>query len=200
MENLSPINIQSKVETQKPSIKNGVWLATWKEESLGMNWFKHCGPSKINAVRSTLLAIQTYTMVNGKLPAFVCLYGWAYSKDKSGFLEVTKVIDYDMHIKKRYHTPEDEVPGILGNDKNISCATSDTIFTERALYKADCIDHTAFGVAKMCAEMKIDFKCYKHLSNNRPYHQHEEWIKDCELGADKMYKMCDNRFGDVPSE
>jgi len=197
MENIKPIDIQSKTETVKPSIKNGVWLATWKEESKGMNWFKHCGPSKINAVRSTLLAIQTYTMVNNKMPGFICHYGWAYSKDNQGFYEVTKVIENDMHIKERYHTPEDDIGGILGNDRNLSCATSDS-FVER--FDADCLDHTAFGIAKMCRELEIDFRCYKHLSKHRPYHQHQEWIKDCELGAKKMYEMCANRFGDLPSE
>ena len=197
MEEVKPISIKSTTTTQKPSIKNGVWLASWTEESKGMKWFKHCGPGKSNAVRSTLLAIQTYTMVKAKMPSFVCHYGWAFSKDKEGFFEITKVIDHDMHIDKPYHTPEDEIKGILGNDRNLSCATSDS-FTES--FDADCLDHTAYGIAKMCAEMKIDFKCYKHLSKHRPYHQHEEWVKDCDLGAGKMYKMCDERFGDVPSE
>ena len=197
MEEVKQVKIESTSETVKPSLKNGVWLATWKEESTGMNWFKHCGPGKINAVRSTLLAIQTYTMVNNKIPSFVCHYGWAYSKDKQGFFEITKVIEHDMHIKEKYHTPEDGISGILGNERNISCATSDSFIEE---YKADCLDHTAYGIAKMCAEMKIDFRCYKHLSKHRPYHQHGEWLKDCGLGAKKMYEMCANRFGDVPSE
>tara|TARA_S200002703_G_scaffold31012_1_gene27003 strand:+ start:159 stop:752 length:594 start_codon:yes stop_codon:yes gene_type:complete len=197
MEEIKPINIESTTERQQPSVKGGVWLATWKEESTGMSWFKHCGPSKINAVRSALLAIQTYTMVNNKIPSFVCHYGWAYSKDIEGFYEITKVIEHDMHIKDKYHTPQDEVPGILGNDRNLSCATSDS-FTEN--FDADCLDHTAYGIAKICAEMKIDFRCYKHLSKHRPYHQHDEWIKDCDLGASKMYEMCANKFGDILGE
>jgi hypothetical protein len=196
MEELKPINIQSTLERQQPSIKNGVWLATWKEESTGMNWFKHCGPGKINAARSTLLAIQTYTMVNNKLPSFVCHYGWAFSKDTQGFYEITKIIENDMHIKEKYHTPEDEVSGILGNDRNISCATSDS-FTQE--FNADCLDHTAYGITKMCAEMNIDFRCYKHLSKHRPYHQHDEWLEDCTLGAKKMHDMCANKFGDIPN-
>ena len=82
-EDLKPINIESTTETKKPSLKNGVWLGTWKQETVNMPWFKHCVPSKINAARSTLIATQTYTMVKNKLPSFVCLYGWAYSKSKS---------------------------------------------------------------------------------------------------------------------
>lgn len=194
---MEEIKIESKTETVKPSIKNGVWLATWKQESVGMNWFKHCGPGKINAARSTLLAIQTYTMINNTLPPFVCYYGWAYSKSKGGFYEVTKVLEHDMHIDEKYHTPEDGVPGILGNDRNISCATSDS-FTED--YDADCLDHSAYAIAKMCNEMEIDFKCYKFLSSNRPYVNHDAWIEDCLAGAELMRKMCEGRFGDVNSE
>ena len=100
-----------------------------------------------------------------------------------------------MHIKEKYHTPEDGVPGILGNERNVSCATSDS-FTEN--YDTDCLDHTAYAIAKMCAEMEIDFKCYKFLSSNRPYVNHDAWIEDCLAGAELMRKMCEGRFGDVP--
>lgn len=195
MEKLGPIDIQSSTERQQPSLKNGVWLATWTQETVGMNWFKHCGPGKINATRSTLLAIQTYTMVNNKMPAFVCHYGWAYSKSKGGFYEVTKVLEHDMHIDKKYHTPEDGIQGALGHDRNISCATQDS-FTQD--FDATCLDHTAFAIAKICAEMEIDFRCYKFLSTNRPYVNHDAWIEDCVAGAELMREMCSKRFGDVP--
>lgn len=197
MEEVKEIKIETSTETSKPSLKNGVWLGTWKQETVGMNWFKHCGPSKINAARSTLLAVQTYTMVKNKLPAFVCHYGWAYSKSKGGFYEVTKVIEHDMEIHHKYDTPEDAISGTLGNDRNISCATQDS-FTQD--FDADCLDHTAYGIAKMCAEMQIDFRCYKFLSTNRPYINHDAWIEDCITGAELMRSMCANRFGDVPSE
>ena len=76
-------------------------------------------------------------------------------------------------------------------------------------YIADCCDHTAYGVAKMCAEMKIDFKCYKYISPHRPFTQDKGadhyrqiqntlWVEDCKTGAGLMRKMCEGRFGDVP--
>ena len=196
-EETKEIKIDTKTKTIKPSIRKGVWLATWKDETNNLAWFKHCGPGKINATRSSLLAIQTFTMVNNALPKFVCNYGWAYSTSKKGFFEITKCQENDMHIKEKYHTPEDGVPGILGNERNVSCATSDS-FTEN--YDTDCLDHTAYAIAKMCAEMEIDFKCYKFLSSNRPYVNHDAWIEDCLAGAELMRKMCEGRFGDVPNE
>ena len=208
VEETKEIKIETNTETKLPSIKNGVWLASVKEETLGMNWFKHCGFGKINATRTTLLAIQGYTMVHNKLPSFVCCYGWAYNGgSQTGLHEITKVIEGDMQINELYNTPFDDVPGVLGDPKGMACATMDRV-TETFI--ADCCDHTAYGIAKVCAEMEIQFRCYKYLSPNRPYcmdpdyHEYRQiinksWIEDCKTGAGLMRKMCEGRFGDVPN-
>ena len=98
-EKTKEIKIETSTTTKLPSVKNGVWLASVKEETSGMNWFKHCGFGKINATRTTLLAIQAYVMINGKMPAFVCNYGWAYGS-QHGLHEITKVIESDMFINE----------------------------------------------------------------------------------------------------
>ena len=57
--------------------------------------------------------------------------------------------------------------------------------------------------------MKIEFRCYKYLSPNRPYTQdldadhyrqilNKAWVEDCKQGAEAMRKMCESKFGDVP--
>jgi len=200
------IKIETTTHKQFPSIKNGVWLASVKEETVGMSWFKHCGFGKINATRTTLLAIQAYVMVNGKMPAFVCNYGWAYGS-KHGLHEITKVIENDMLINELYNTPFDDVPGVLGDPKGKACATTDKV-TETFI--ADCCDHTAYAVAKQCYEMQIDFKCFKYISPHRPFIQDKgadhyrqiqniAWQEDCKIGAGLMRKMCEGRFGDVPN-
>ncbi|MEC7568381.1 MAG: hypothetical protein VYA01_05160 [Bacteroidota bacterium] len=203
---IKEIKIETTTHKQLPSIKNGVWLASVKEETVGMPWFKHCGFGKINATRTTLLAIQAYVMVNGKMPAFVCNYGWGYGS-QHGLHEITKVIESDMFINELYNTPFDDVPGILGDPKGKACATMDKV-TETFI--ADCCDHTAYAVAKQCKEMKIDFKCFKYISPHRPFTQDKDadhytqiqniaWVEDCKIGAGLMRKMCEGRFGDVPS-
>ena len=205
-EETKEIKIETNTETKLPSIKNGVWLASVKEETLGMNWFKHCGFGKINATRTTLLAIQAYVMVNGKMPAFVCNYGWGYGS-QHGLHEITKVIESDMFINELYNTPFDDVPGILGDPKGKACATMDKV-TETFI--ADCCDHTAYAIAKQCKEMQVDFKCFKYLSPHRPFTQDMDadhykqiknklWVEDCKKGAEAMRKMCESKFGDVPN-
>jgi len=206
-EETKEIKIETSTETKLPSIKNGVWLASVKEETSDMNWFKHCGFGKINATRTTILAIQAYVMVNAKMPSFVCHYGWAYSGgSQSGLHEITKVIESDMMIDKLYNTPFDDVPGVLGDPKGMACATMDKV-TETFI--ADCCDHTAYAIAKQCKEMKVDFKCFKYLSPHRPYTKdpdadhyrqilNKAWVEDCKQGAEAMRKMCESRFGDVP--
>ena len=47
-EETKEIKIDTKTKTIKPSIRKGVWLATWKDETNNLAWFKHCGPGKIN--------------------------------------------------------------------------------------------------------------------------------------------------------
>ena len=90
-EETKDIKIETSTDTKLPSIKNGVWIASVKEETLGMNWFKHCGFGKINATRTILLAVQGYTMVHNKLPSFVCCFGWAYNGGSTkGLHEITK--------------------------------------------------------------------------------------------------------------
>ena len=205
-EETKEIKIETKTERKLPSIKNGVWLASVKEETSGMPWFKHCGFGKINATRTTILAIQAYVMVNAKMPSFVCHYGWAYGS-KHGLHEITKVIESDMFINELYNTPFDDVPGTLGDPKGMACATMDKV-TETFI--ADCCDHTAYAIAKQCKEMQVDFKCFKYLSPHRPYtmdpdyHEYRQiindaWLEDCKKGAEAMRKMCESRFGDVPN-
>ena len=207
-EETKEIKIETSTKTQLPSLKNGVWLASVKQETINMNWFKHCGFGKINAARTTLLAIQAYTMVNNKLPSFVCCYGWAYNGgSQTGLHEITKVLESDMMIDNLYDTPFDDVPGVLGDPKGMACATMDKVTDT---FIADCSDHTAYAVAKISAEMKIEFRCYKYLSPNRPYTQdldadhyrqilNKAWVEDCKQGAEAMRKMCESKFGDVPN-
>ena len=206
-EETKEIKIETNTQSQLPSLKNGVWLASVKQETINMNWFKHCGFGKINAARTTLLAIQAYTMVNNKLPSFVCCYGWAYNGgSQTGLHEITKVLENDMMIDNLYDTPFDDVPGVLGDPKGMACATMDKVTDT---FIADCSDHTAYAVAKISAEMKIEFRCYKYLSPNRPYTQdldadhyrqilNKAWVEDCKQGAEAMRKMCESKFGDVP--
>ena len=205
-EETKEIKIETKTERKLPSIKNGVWLASVKEETSGMPWFKHCGFGKINATRTTILAIQAYVMINGKMPAFVCNYGWAYGS-QHGLHEITKVIESDMFINELYNTPFDDVPGVLGDPKGMACATMDKVTDT---FIADCCDHTAYAIAKQCKEMKVDFRCFKYLSPQRPFCmdpdaneytqiKNKDWELECKIGAGLMRQMCANRFGDVPN-
>ena len=198
--------IETTTEKSLPSLKNGVWLASVKEETVGMNWFKHCGFGKINATRTTVLAIQAYVMVNAKMPSFVCHYGWAYGS-QHGLHEITKVIESDMFINELYNTPFDDVPGVLGDPKGMACATMDKVTDT---FIADCCDHTAYAIAKQCKEMKVDFRCFKYLSPQRPFCmdpdaneytqiKNKDWELECKIGAGLMRQMCANRFGDVPN-
>ena len=207
-EETKEIKIETSTDTKLPSIKNGVWIASVKEETLGMNWFKHCGFGKINATRTILLAVQGYTMVHNKLPSFVCCFGWAYNGGSTkGLHEITQFKEGDMQINDLYQTPMDDIPGVLGDPKGMACATMDKVTDT---FIAECSDHTAYAIAKQCAEMQINFKCYKYLSPNRPYtmdpdyHEYRQiinpaWIEDCKQGAEAMRKMCESKFGDVPS-
>ena len=207
-EETKEIKIETTTEKSLPSLKNGVWLASVKEETVGMNWFKHCGFGKINATRTTILAIQAYVMVNAKMPSFVCHYGWAYNGgSKQGLYEIKKVIESDMHIHKLYDTPFDDVPGVLGDPEGMACATMDKVTDT---FIADCCDHTAYAIAKQCKEMKVDFRCFKYLSPQRPFCmdpdaneytqiKNKDWELECKIGAGLMRQMCANRFGDVPN-
>jgi len=47
--------------------------------------------------------------------------------------------------------------------------------------------------------MKIDFRCYKYLSNNLPHgSEHDAWMTDCKEGAKLFKKMVKDKFGDMP--
>jgi|TARA_B100001964_G_C14142176_1_gene557967 adenosylhomocysteine nucleosidase len=195
---------QTGLETKKASIKNGVWLATYKEETKGNNWFKHTGPSKINATYVTLLAVQAYTMVKGKLPAYVCNYSTAKATgDTVGFHEFTRFIHHDLYIgNEQYETPGDTVAGKLGNERGLTIGTRDDIVSKLHLDpEISAVDTTTYAIAKICLEMKINFRCYKYVTNNLPYiydKEHDDWLKDCDEGARLLRKMCEGRFGDVP--
>jgi hypothetical protein len=153
-EETKEIKIETNTQSQLPSLKNGVWLASVKQETINMNWFKHCGFGKINAARTTLLAIQAYTMVNNKLPSFVCCYGWAYNGgSQTGLHEITKVVESDMMIDNLYDTPFDDVPGVLGDPKGMACATMDKADHYRQILNKAWVEDCKQGaeaMRKMC--------------------------------------------------
>ena len=205
-EQLEEITIPTTVEHKKASLKNGVWLATYKEETEDLNWFKHTGPGKVNATYTTILSIQAHTMVHGKLPAFVCHYGTAKAiNDTKGFHEFTKFIQHDMLIgHQQYETPGDNIPGAIGNERGLTIGTRDDIVSKLSPDpEMSAIDSTAYAIAKMCMEMKIDFRCYKYITENIPFvydKEHDAWLKDCKEGSRLLRKMCEGRFGDVPQK
>lgn len=203
MKETEEITINPSKQYTKPTVKSGVWLATYKDETVGMNWFKHCGPGKINATRVALLAVQGFTMVQGKLPGYLCLYGTALATgDTQGLHECTQFIQHDMAIgPENYVTPEDNIPAVIGHEQGMRLGTSDTMSSQIGMHSPiDGMDSTAYAIAKTCAEMKIDFRCFKYFTKNYPYSgNHDAWLADCKKGATLMKQMCEERFEDAPS-
>ena len=55
--------------------------------------------------------------------------------------------------------------------------------TSTPTLKTDIVDMEAFAVAKVCKLKKIDFRCFKFISDNADSQAKNDWVDNVSLGA-----------------
>jgi len=171
-----------------------LFVAAIKEETVGLDYFKHIGVGKINATYNTLKLIQIYK------PKIIVNYGTAgaINTKLKGIVECTKFYQRDMDVRgldfKLGETPFDKVKEIIISDSGYSCGTGDSFVNQKIEMEVDVVDMEAYAIAKVCMLENIEFKCFKYISDNADENANNDWNTNLALGAEAFAKMINKNF------
>ena len=171
-----------------------LFLAAIKEETVGLDYFKHIGVGKINATYNTLKLIQIYK------PKIIVNYGTAgaINTKLKGIVECTKFYQRDMDVRgldfKLGETPFDKAKEIIISDSGYSCGTGDSFVNQKIEMEVDVVDMEAYAIAKVCMLENIEFKCFKYISDNADENANNDWNTNLALGAEAFAKMINKNF------
>ena len=171
-----------------------LFVAAIKEETVGLDYFKHIGVGKINATYNTLKLIQIYK------PKIIVNYGTAgaINTKLKGIVECTKFYQRDMDVRgldfKLGETPFDKVREIIISDSGYSCGTGDSFVNQKIEMEVDVVDMEAYAIAKVCMLENIEFKCFKYISDNADENANNDWNTNLVLGAEAFAKMINKKF------
>ena len=163
---------------------NRLFVAALKEETPGLNFFHYTGAGKINATYNLTKLIEKYN------PKEIINFGTAgaIKKNLKGIVECTQFYQRDMDVTallnlKIGETPFDNINEIILSKNGFSCGTGDNFVTGAIPLKVDLVDMEAYALAKVCLIEKINFRCFKFISDNADESANVDWIENCKKGA-----------------
>tara|TARA_B100001057_G_scaffold496111_1_gene596742 strand:+ start:4971 stop:5504 length:534 start_codon:yes stop_codon:yes gene_type:complete len=163
---------------------NRIFVAALKEETPGLDFFYYTGAGKINATYNLTKLIHQHR------PEEVINFGTAgaVTKNLKGIIECTQFYQRDMDVTallnlKIGETPFDKINEIVLSKNGYSCGTGDNFVTGVVPIEVDVVDMEAYALAKVCKLEKINFKCFKFISDNADETASIDWIENCKNGA-----------------
>ena len=160
-----------------------LFLAAIKEETIGLEYFKHVGVGNVNATYNTL------KLINIHKPKIIINYGTAgaINSKLKGLVECTKFYQRDMDVRgldfKLGETPFDKIKEIITSKDGYSCGTGDSFVNKKIDMETDVVDMEAYAIAKVCKLENIEFKCFKYISDNADQNASKDWNTNLILGA-----------------
>ena len=171
-----------------------LFIAAIKEETVGLDYFNYTGVGKINATYNTLRLINLYK------PKIIINYGTAgaINTELNGIIECTKFYQRDMDIRsldfELGETPFDNIKEIIISKNGFSCGTGDNFVNQKIDMEVDVVDMEAYAIAKVCKLEKIEFKCFKYISDNADKNANNDWKKNLISGAQAFSKFINKEF------
>ncbi len=158
-------------------MKKDLILIALKEEAPDMAFSMkvfYTGVGKVNAAMTAAELIAKYNpdrVINFSTAGGVTV--------KSGFHQVSKFIQRDMMCCELGSLPgqtpfEDTI--IIDNGDGLTCSTGDNFVTDsNLLIPADVVDMEAYAIAKVCRKHKVEFLCYKFVSDGANDDSLNDW-------------------------
>ena len=161
-----------------------IYLAAIKEEINDLCNFFLTGVGKINAT------FVTTDLINKYKPEKIINFGTAGStrSDISGLVKCTSFIQRDMDVTGLQNfelgeTPFDNINKIYFGNNGYLCGTGDNFLSSKISLDCDVVDMEAYAIAKVCKLKKINFECYKYISDYTDKNSNNEWNKNISKGA-----------------
>ena len=83
-------------------------------------------------------------------------------------------------------TPFDRVNEIIISDNGYSCGTGDNFVTKKIEMDLDVVDMEAYAIAKVCFIKKVNFRCFKFISDNADNSADNDWNTNLKIAATKF--------------
>ena len=158
---------------------------------------------KLNEVNDSLgLAVEDLfklyrdiEVIQNECPNLIINYGTAGSlrRDLKGLHEVSKFSQRDMDATplgfKIGETPFDSVSNIDFGRTGLSCSTGDNFVTTPPSLKSDLVDMEAYAIAKVCLLSRVDFMCFKYISDDADSFSANDWEKNIGIGKEAFKKF-----------
>ena len=167
-------------------MKDIVILVALEEElpkdSLKEFHVEYTGVGKINACFKAIEVINAYS------PKLIINYGTAGSlqDNLTGLCEVSKFFQRDMDASelgfKIGETPFDNISNISFGNGGLSIGTGDNFVSQQPKIVTDLVDMEAYAIAKVCLLKKINFLCFKYISDNADKNASNNWKKNISNG------------------
>ena len=172
-------------------MKTDLILLALKEEAPNMAFSMKVfftGVGKVNAAMTAAELIAKYQ------PKRIINFGTAGGITvKSGFHQVTKFVQRDMMCCELGSQPgqtpfEDGV--VLGSGDGLTCSTGDNFVTDNnLLIPADVVDMEAYAIAKACKKYKVEFLCYKFVSDGANSDSLNDWRTTVSQGEEHYLRV-----------
>ena len=182
-------------------MKDVVILVALEEElpkdSLKEFHIEYTGVGKINACFKTIEVINKFS------PKLIINYGTAGSlrKNLSGLCEVSDFFQRDMDASelgfKIGETPFDNISNISFGSGGLSIGTGDNFVSQQPTIVTDLVDMEAYAIAKVCLLKKINFLCFKFISDNADKNASNSWEKNISRGKIAFQKKMQDLHKDL---
>ena len=163
---------------------NDIVLIALKEEApelaYMMNLF-YTGVGKVNA------AIAAGEIIAKYRPRRIINFGTAGGITVApGFYQCTQFVQRDMTCEALGCVPG-QTPfesGVhIGNSNGLTCSTGDNfVMTPELEIPADVVDMEAYAIAKACDKYRVEFVCWKYISDQANKHAHSDWQQQVAQG------------------
>ena len=141
------------------------------------------GVGKVNAAITTAQLIERYQ------PKHIINFGTAGGITQgAGFYDIKRFVQRDMNCTGLGflvgQTPYDEVNEIAFGE-GLTCSTGDDFVNDPVLtIPADVVDMEAYAIAKACHLNKVDFSCYKYITDQADGNAAIDWQLQAAKGQD----------------
>ena len=145
-----------------------------------MNLF-YTGVGKVNAAMTASEIIAKYR------PQRIINFGTAGGITVTpGFYQCTQFVQRDMTCEALGCVPGQtpfETDVHLGNSSGLTCSTGDNfVMNPELAIPADVVDMEAYAIAKVCKKYKVEFECWKYISDQANQEAHNDWTQSVAQG------------------
>jgi adenosylhomocysteine nucleosidase len=145
-----------------------------------MNLF-YTGVGKVNAAMVASEVIAKYR------PQRIINFGTAGGITVlPGFYQCTQFVQRDMTCTALGCVPGQtpfETDVYLGNSSGLTCSTGDNfVMNPKLEIPADIVDMEAYAIAKACAKYRVEFVCWKYISDQANQTAHNDWQQQVAQG------------------